>query len=191
MARESAVGRIRVEEGDLTGVQADAIVNASNTELWLGSGVAGAIRARGGPRIQEECDQHGPIPLGEVALTGGGSLPARHVIHAAAMELGGSVSEEVLRRVTRRALELAAERKFRSIAFPAVGTGVGGFPLARCAEIMIEEVERHLQGETSIEDVRFVLFGEPAFRVFEQIHDQSRIAQPIRALRGARGARSE
>src|SRR5262245_22565116 len=96
--------RIRIEEGDLSEAQVDAIVNAANTQLVLGSGVAGAIRARGGPSIQAECDQIGPIALGEVALTGAGSLAARHVIHAAAMEPGGAVSEASLRSVTRRAL---------------------------------------------------------------------------------------
>jgi O-acetyl-ADP-ribose deacetylase (regulator of RNase III) len=193
------VARIRIEEGDITEVQADAIVNAANTGLQLGSGVAGAIRSRGGARIQEECDRHGPIPLGDVALTSGGELRARHVIHAAAMELGGSVSEASLRSVTRRSLELAEARGFRSIAFPAIGTGVGGFPMARCAEIMIEEVQRHLRGpeaavgaagaastSTQLDEVRFVLFGEPAFRVFEQVHDQARIAAQLDALRRAR-----
>jgi O-acetyl-ADP-ribose deacetylase (regulator of RNase III) len=180
------VARIRIEEGDLTEVQADAIVNAANTQLQLGSGVAGAIRAKGGSQIQEECDRHGPIPLGEVALTSGGSLPARHVIHAAAMELGGTVSEAALRSVTRRSLELATARGFRSIAFPAIGTGVGAFPLTRCAEIMMEEVQNHLRELTCVEEVRFVLFGEPALRVFEQVHDQARIQAQLQLLRSAR-----
>jgi O-acetyl-ADP-ribose deacetylase (regulator of RNase III) len=185
------MGRIRIEEGDLTEVQADAIVNAANTDLLLGSGVAGAIRAKGGPGIQEECDRLGPIPLGEVALTGAGALPARHVIHAAAMELGGSVTEEALRSVTRRSLELAVQQGFHTIAFPAIGTGVGGLSLPRCAEIMLAEIERQLCEPSSfgLEEVRLVLFGEPALRVFEQTLDRSRIERQLGRLREARGGR--
>jgi O-acetyl-ADP-ribose deacetylase len=183
------VARIRIEEGDLTSARVDAIVNAANTQLLLGSGVAGAVRARGGPSIQEECDRHGPVKLGEVALTGAGGLEARHVIHAAAMELGGSASEEAVRGATRRALELASEQGFHSIAFPALGTGAGGFPLGRCAEVMLEEVQDHLRGGTSLEEIHFVLYGEPALRVFEGVHDKARIEAQLKMLRQARAER--
>ena len=169
------MGRIRVVEGDITGAEVDVIVNAANTDLKLGSGVAAAIRERGGPAIQQECDRLGPIPLGEVALTGAGELPARYVIHAASMELGGQTAEEALRMTTRRALEVACEQELRSIAFPAIGTGVGGLSVQRCAEIMLAEVREHLAQKTSIEEVHFVLFGEPAYRMFEQVQDAERI----------------
>jgi O-acetyl-ADP-ribose deacetylase (regulator of RNase III) len=178
------MARIRIEEGDLTAQEVDAVVNAANTQLKLGSGVAGAIRERGGPSIQAQCDSHGPIALGEAAVTGAGDLPARHVIHAAAMEPGGAPSEESIRSSTRRSLELAEERGLRTIAFPAIGTGVGGFAMQRCAEVMLEEVHAHLAGGSALEEVRFVLFGEPAYRVFEQVSDARRIAAGLERLAG-------
>jgi O-acetyl-ADP-ribose deacetylase (regulator of RNase III) len=177
------MGRILLSEGDLTAAAVDAIVNAANTQLVLGAGVAGAIRQSGGPSIQAACDAHGPVPLGGAALTTAGALPARFVIHAAAMEPGGRVSEASLRAATRASLEIARREKLRSIAFPAVGTGVGGFPLQRCAEVMLEEVRAHLAGETSLDEVRFVLFGEPAYRVFEQVNDAERVRAGLARLR--------
>jgi O-acetyl-ADP-ribose deacetylase (regulator of RNase III) len=171
----SAMSRILLSEGDITALAVDAIVNAANTDLRLGLGVAGAIRERGGPAIQAECDAHGPIALGAAALTAGGELPSGHVIHAAVLALGTGVSEPVIRAATRASLELARAHGFRSIAFPALGTGVGGFPLQRCAEIMLEETRAHLAGETTLETVQFVLFGEPAYRVFEMVNDAERV----------------
>ena len=177
------MARILVQEGDLALADADAIVNAANTRLVLGAGVAGAIRARGGPGIQAECDRHGPVALGGAALTGAGDLPARFVIHAAGMEPGGSVDEESLRACTRASLEIAERERLASIAFPAIGTGVGGFPLQRCAEVMLEEVRNHLDGGGSrLEEVRFVLFGEPAFRVFEQANDAEKVRLQMEKL---------
>jgi O-acetyl-ADP-ribose deacetylase len=169
------MGRILLSEGDITALAVDAIVNAANTDLLLGSGVAGAIREHGGPAIQVECDAKGPISLGAAALTGAGGLAARHVIHAAAMELGSGVSEASLRAATRASLELARAHALRSIAFPAIGTGVGGFPVQRCAEIMLEEARAHLAGTTTLEQVHFVLFGEPTYRVFELVNDAERV----------------
>ena len=175
--------KIRVVEGDLTEQAVDAIVNAANTDLKLGAGVAGAIRQRGGPTIQEKCDEIGPIPLGEAALTAAGELPARYVVHAATMELRGRTDPEALRSATRRSLEQARERGLRSIAFPALGTGVGGFSMQRCAEIMLEEVHHHADEGTTLEEVRFVLLGEPAYRVFEQVVDAERIRKQLERLR--------
>ncbi len=174
--------RIRAEEGDLTRLEIDAIVNAANTRLLLGSGVAGAIREGGGPEIQRECDAHGPVPLGGAALTTAGDLPARCVIHAAGMEPGRAPTEQSLRDCTRETLELARRRGLRSIAFPAIGTGVGGFSMQRCAEIMVEEAQQHAAVETSLEEIRFVLYGEPAYRVFEQVLDASRILAQMEKL---------
>ncbi len=176
------MARVEIREGDLTEMAVDAIVNAANTELVLGSGVAGAIRAKGGPEIQRECDRHGPVPIGGAALTGAGSLPARYVIHAAGMRPGGAVDEGSLRACTRSALELAAARDLHSLAFPAIGTGVGGFSVQRCAEVMLEEVRRFLEAPSSLENVYFVLFGEPAYRVFEQVADREKIRRQLAKL---------
>lgn len=160
--------KIKVLRGDLTDQDADAIVNAANNDLRLGGGVAGAIRRKGGPAIQAECDRIGPIPLGEAAVTGGGNLRARWVIHAASMRLGEPTAEENLRLATRNSLLRAKEKGLRSIAFPAVGTGIAGFPMVRCAEVMLEEALAHLRGETSLEEVRFVLYDTPAYETFRQ-----------------------
>jgi len=160
--------RIEILEGDLTEMDTDAIVNAANNDLILGGGVAGAIRRKGGDSIQKECDAIGSIPIGGAALTGGGNLKARHVIHAASMEMGGRTTADALRRSTAHALRLASERGLKSIAFPAVGTGIAGFPLAECAKIMLRETCRHLAGETSIEKVCFVLYDGEARESFER-----------------------
>ncbi len=159
--------KIVLRQGDLTAAQVDAIVNAANNDLILGGGVAGAIRVKGGPSIQEECNRIGPVRVGEAAITGGGNLSAKHVIHAASMRLGGRTSEQDLREATRNSLRLAKENSLRSIAFPAIGTGIAGFPLGRCAEVMLAEVRAHLKGETSLERVEFVLYDRAALEVFE------------------------
>jgi O-acetyl-ADP-ribose deacetylase (regulator of RNase III) len=165
----SAKQNIRVVQGDLTEQAVDAIVNAANNDLQLGGGVAGAIRRKGGMTIQEECDQIGSIPLGEAAVTGAGNLKARFVIHAASMSLGRPTTEENLRLATRNSLLRAKEKGLRSIAFPAVGTGIAGFPMRRCAEVMLEEVMAHLAGPTSLESVRFVLYDAPAYQTFRDV----------------------
>ncbi|HEY9287164.1 MAG TPA: macro domain-containing protein [Candidatus Dormibacteraeota bacterium] len=159
---------IEVVEGDLTTQDVDAIVNAANNDLQLGGGVAGAIARAGGPEIQRECDRIGSIAVGDAAITGGGKLKAPHVIHAASMHLGGRTTAEALRRSTRRSLEIAREHKLRSMAFPAVGTGIARFPLEECARIMIEEVVTHARAGTSLTEVRFVLFGKEADTAFRQ-----------------------
>lgn len=176
-------GRIVLEEGDITDASVDAIVNAANSALMLGSGVAGAIRDKGGPRIQEECDAHGPIEVGDAALTCAGELPARFVIHAAGMSPGGQASEDSVRRSMRASLALAREQGCQSVAVPAIGAGVAGFSMQRCAEILIEEARAHLDGETSVDEVRFVLFGEPAYRIFEMVHDAAKVAAQMERLR--------
>jgi len=157
-----------VVEGDLTDETTDAIVNAANNDLILGGGVAGAIASRGGPEIQRECSAHGPIEVGDAAITHGGRLRAAWVIHAASMRLGGRTTADHLRGSTRRSLELAAEKSLRSIAFPAVGTGIAGFPLADCARIMLEEVVSQVKTGTSLQLVRFVLFSAEAEATFRR-----------------------
>jgi len=175
-------GRIVLQQGDISQQRVDAIVNAANSQLQLGAGVAGALRRRGGPTIQEECDRIGPIEVGEAAVTTAGALAARFVIHAATMEPGGRASEETVRSSMRASLECAKERGCRSIAVPALGAGIAGFPLQRCAEILIEEARCHLEGPTSLEEIRFVLFREPDYRVFEMVHDAARVAAQMERL---------
>lgn len=160
--------RVDVLQGDLTQQDVDAIVNAANNDLQLGGGVAGAIARAGGSEIQNECDRIGTIAVGDAAITGGGKLKARHVIHAASMHLGGRTTAEALRASTRRSLEIAREQKLHSIAFPAVGTGIARFPLDECARIMIEEVVAHARAGTSLTEVRFVLFGHEAEAAFRR-----------------------
>ena len=161
--------KVRISQGDITDRVLDAIVNAANNDLILGAGVAGAIRRKGGPEIQKECDRIGSIALGEAAVTTGGTLKAKLVIHAASMHLGGQTSEENLRASTRNALQRARERNVESIGFPAIGTGVAGFPLDRCAQVMLEEVRSHLNSETSVRLVEFVLFDRTALDVFQRV----------------------
>jgi O-acetyl-ADP-ribose deacetylase (regulator of RNase III) len=162
--------KVIFRQGDLTDAEVDAIVNAANNDLILGAGVAGAIRRKGGPSIQNECNRIGPIRRGEAALTSGGNLVAKHVIHAASMQLGGCTTECSLRDATRSSLDLADTKHFKSIAFPAIGTGIAGFPVARCAEIMLAEVRTHLSGLTALEKVEFVLFDQPTLKTFEKVY---------------------
>jgi O-acetyl-ADP-ribose deacetylase (regulator of RNase III) len=175
--------RIVLREGDITDEVVDAIVNAANTSLVLGAGVAGAIRAKGGPEIQAECDAIGPIALGDAAITGAGELNARYVIHAAGMPPGGSATESSVHSSVRKSLELASRHGCRSIAIPAIGAGIGGFPVQRCAEILLSEARNHLAGETTLQEVRFVLFGEPTYRIFEAANDASKIREQMERLR--------
>lgn len=153
--------------GDLVEQEVDAIVNAANNDLVLGAGVAGAIRRRGGPSIQRECDEHGAIRVGEAAITGGGQLPARHVIHAASMSLGGRTTRASLTSSMESAFRLARENGVKTIAIPAVGTGIAGFPMDECAGAMAESLRSAQQRGWEPEEVRFVLFGDDAKRAFE------------------------
>jgi O-acetyl-ADP-ribose deacetylase len=176
------VGRIVIQQGDITEMDVDAIVNAANNDLKLGAGVAGAIHRKGGDAIQEECDAIGSIPVGYAAMTGGGNLKARHVLHAASMGLGGiRTTAKSLKTSAGHCLRLACEHKFKSIAFPAIGTGVSGFPMEECAQIMLQEAAQHLRGTTSIETVYFVLFDGAAKDVFEQTWQKLRKTAPSEA----------
>lgn len=131
---------IKIAQGDLTEFTGDAIVNAANNYLQLGAGVAGAIRRKGGPQIQEECDRIGKIKVGEAAVTGAGNLPVRYILHAAV--LGDQPATlETVRQATRSALLLAQAKGIETLAFPLLGTGVGGLPIEAVAKVMLEEIK--------------------------------------------------
>lgn len=161
--------RIILLQGDITTEESDAIVNAANTDLILGAGVAGAIAARGGPVIQQECTDHGPVELGGAALTRGGNLPAKFVIHAAAMHLGGNPSEDSIRRSTINSLRIAYQEKMTTISFPALGTGIGGFGMEDAALIMLSATIGFLEVNEYPENVRFVLFDETGLSIFKRV----------------------
>jgi O-acetyl-ADP-ribose deacetylase (regulator of RNase III) len=169
---KSLAERILIQQGDITEMEVDGIVNAANNDLILGAGVAGAILRKGGDAVQKECNDIGSIPVGYAAITGGGKLKARYVIHAASMGLGDMrTTAKSLRTSTAHSLRLAAERKLKNIAFPAVGTGVSGFPMDECAQIMLNEAIQHLQGSTSLETIYFVLFDSRAYNTFRLAWD--------------------
>jgi O-acetyl-ADP-ribose deacetylase len=173
--------KIVIEQGDLTEMATDAIVNAANNDLKLGGGVAGAIRRKGGEEIQQECDAIGSIPLGYAAITGGGKLKARFVIHAASMQLGGRTTAAALRNSIAHSLRIAAERGLKTIAFPAVGTGIAGFSMEECASIMLEEAAHHLKAEPSVEKIYFVLFDDRACDVFTRAWKKLQMGTPASA----------
>ena len=158
---------VEVLEGDITTLEVDAIANAANTDLAHGGGVAGAISRAGGPEVQRESDARAPIGLGEAVETTAGDMPARWVIHAATMRLGGPTSEEVIRRATASTLQLADRLGARSLALVAFGTGVGGFPVEDAARVEVEEVRRHLDEGSELERVVFAVRGEAARAAFD------------------------
>jgi O-acetyl-ADP-ribose deacetylase (regulator of RNase III) len=161
------VATVEVLDTDITKLEVDAIANAANTDLAHGGGVAGAISRAGGPEVQRESDAKAPIGLGEAVETTAGEMPARWVVHAATMELGGPTSEAIIRRATASTLRLADELGARSLALVAFGTGVGRFPLADAARVEVEEVRHHLDGDSRLERVVFAVHGEEARAAFE------------------------
>jgi O-acetyl-ADP-ribose deacetylase (regulator of RNase III) len=159
---------MRMFRGDITTVEADAIVNSANNDLVLGGGVSGAIRRVAGQAVQDECAAIGTVPLGTAVVTTGGNLKAPWIIHAAVNPLGLWADAKSVRNATRAALVKAEEKGLRRLAFPAIGTGAGALPVERCADILIEEVTKHCSGETKIEEVLFVLYDEKPFAIFEE-----------------------
>lgn len=153
-------------DGDITEMQTDAIVNAANAQLVLGGGVAGAIRRKGGPTIQEECNKKGPTFVGGAVMTTGGNLKAKYVIHAVGPRMGEGNEDEKLRNATLNSLKLADENNLKSISFPAISAGIFGFPIARCAEIMLKTTIDYLKGQTGLEKVVFCLYGRDSYEVF-------------------------
>jgi O-acetyl-ADP-ribose deacetylase (regulator of RNase III) len=160
--------QLELVEGDITDLEVDAIVNAANEQLQLGTGVAGAIRKKGGPSIQEECNRIGSTPVGTAVMTGAGNLKARQVIHAVGPMMGDGEEDKKLAAAVRAALALADRRGMKSIALPAISTGNFGFPIDRAARIMLTEIHRFLQGGTKLERVVIALHGDEAFNVFKR-----------------------
>jgi len=156
-------------KGDITEVKADAIVNAANSRLKMGGGVAGAILRKGGKSIQEECDRIGHCPVGGAVITGAGRLKARYVIHAVGPRMGEGDEDRKLWNATLNSLKLADKYNVKSIAFPAISTGIFGFPKDRCAEIMLKCVKEYLSsGRTGIERVIFCLYDDETYRIFDE-----------------------
>ena len=152
--------------GDITEMDTDAIVNAANARLILGGGVAGAIRTKGGPTIQEECNKQGPTFVGGAVITTAGNLKAKHVIHAVGPRMGEGNEDQKLKNATLNSLKCADENSLKSISFPAISTGIFGFPIERCAEIMLKTTIDYLKGQTGLEKVIFCLFGQDSYQVF-------------------------
>lgn len=159
--------KIELKKGDITEQDTDAIVNAANSSLVLGGGVAGAIRMKGGPSIQEECNRIGGAEVGGAAITTGGRLKARHVIHAVGPMSGEGGEEAKLKNATINSLRVADENGLKSISFPAVSTGIFGYPTDSCAEIMISASIQYLKGDTGLELIMFVLFTFDDYKIFE------------------------
>jgi O-acetyl-ADP-ribose deacetylase (regulator of RNase III) len=158
--------KIKVVQDDITDQEVDAIVNAANNHLWMGAGVAGAIRRKGGKEIEDEAMKKGPIPIGEAVVTSAGKLKAKYVIHAAVMGQDLTTNEEYIKNATLDSLKRAEELKIKSIAFPAFGTGVGGFPIDRCAQIMLDQVKDFSNNTKYLKEVLFVLFDKESYDVW-------------------------
>jgi O-acetyl-ADP-ribose deacetylase (regulator of RNase III) len=167
------MAKITLRRGDITRENTDAVVNAANNSLWMGGGVAGAIKRIGGREIEEEALKKGPIPVGEAVVTGAGKLSCRYVIHAAVMGPDLVTDEEKIRAATKNSLLRAEELGLKGIAFPALGTGVGHFHYSKAAQVMVQEVHEHLAGKSSLEEVVFVLYDREAYRAFERVMAES------------------
>ncbi len=156
---------LSVVEGDITRLEVDAIANAANDRLWMGSGVAGAIKRAGGAEIEREAVAKGPIAVGDAVATRAGRLRARYIIHGTVMGQDLRTSADLIRRTTIRCLEVADELGCTSIALPAFGTGVGGFPVDECARIMVAAARSHRP--RSLRRIVFAVFGPQAAAAFK------------------------
>jgi O-acetyl-ADP-ribose deacetylase (regulator of RNase III) len=159
---------LELTQGDITDLDTDAIVNAANTALQLGGGVAGAIRRKGGPKIQEECNRIGGTHVGGAVITTGGNLKAKYVIHAVGPRSGEEHEDEKLKDATLNSLILADKNNLKSIAFPAISTGIFGFPKDRCATIMLSTTIAYLEGPTKLEKVVYCLYDQNTFEIFKR-----------------------
>ena len=168
---------VRTIQADITETDCEALVNPANSDLILGGGVAGAIRKKGGPSIQEECSEIGHCPVGEAVITLAGDLKANYVIHAVGPRLGEGEEDTKLRNATLNSLKVAEEKKISSIAFPAISTGIFGFPIDRCANIMLEVVHGFLENELiKLMRVDFVLFDQKALETFIETAKKEKLA---------------
>jgi O-acetyl-ADP-ribose deacetylase (regulator of RNase III) len=158
--------KIKLVQGDITDQEVDAIVNAANNHLWMGAGVAGAIKRKGGEEIEEEAMKKGPIPIGEAVVTKAVKLKAKYVIHAAVMGQDLTTNEEYIKNATLNSLKKAEELKIKSIAFPAFGTGVGGFPIDICAQIMLDQVRDFSKKSKYLKEILFVLFDKKSYETW-------------------------
>ena len=164
---------IELVQRDITTMEVDAIVNAANSKLKHGGGVAGAISRKGGPTIQEESNVWikawgGEVTVGSCAITSGGNLPARYVIHAVGPRMGEGNEDEKLKKATLSALNIADQHNLKSIAFPAISTGIFGYPMDRCAKVMLVTLVEYLTKVTGLEKVAFCLFDEDALNIFSE-----------------------
>ncbi len=161
---------ITIMQGDITEIKADALVNAANNHLWMGGGVAGAIKRKGGKIIETEAMRNGPIPIGEAVITTAGNLKAKFVIHAAGMGTDLRTDETKIQNATLNALKRAHEVRIGSVAFPSIGTGVGGFPITKAARIMINTTLDFFKNikETELKEIIFVLFDSNTFDAFSE-----------------------
>lgn len=175
MKNEVKIGEteIVVKIGDLTEEEADALVNAANNELWMGGGVAGALRRKGGKVVEEEAVSQGPISIGEAVATSAGSLRAKYVIHGAVMGMDFKTDANKIRRATLNTLKRAEELKLKTVAFPAFGTGVGRFPAEEAAKAMFEGVKEHLRSiKSTLGTISFVLFNDETYEAFRKIANE-------------------
>lgn len=159
---------LELVQGDITEQDTDAIVNAANAALQMGGGVAGAIRRRGGPKIQEECNKIGGTFVGGAVITTGGNLKARFVIHAVGPRWGEGNEDEKLKNATLNSLRVADQNNLNSISFPAISTGIFGFPMERASEIMLKTTIEYLKGKTGLKKVVFVLYDTDSFNTFSE-----------------------
>lgn len=163
---------IKLIEGDITDIECDAVVNAANNRLWMGGGVAGAIKRKGGVEIEKEAVAKGPIEIGEAIHTTAGALKAKYVIHAAVMGDDRKTDADKIYRATKSSLLLAEKLGLRSIAFPALGTGVGAFPYKESAKSMMKAVEEVAPFLKNLREVVFVLWGREAYDSFKEVLEQ-------------------
>ena len=164
--------KIRIVEGNIALLDVEAVVNAANKFLKLGGGVAGAIRTYGGPLIQEECDRLAPIDVGQAVITSGGNLKAKYVIHAVGPVNGEGNEEAKLASATLSSLRIAKEKKIKDIAFPAISTGIFGFPVEKCSEIMLQAAMDFLRKSDFPKEILFCLYGQEAYSVFLKTLDK-------------------
>jgi O-acetyl-ADP-ribose deacetylase (regulator of RNase III) len=165
-------GELEILQGDITEQTTEAIVNAANNSLILGAGVADAIARKGGPKIQEECNRHGPIEVGQAAITGAGNLPCKWVIHAAGMTLGSGVTASSLEDCARASLKICRERGISSVASPAIGAGIGRLDATTCAQTMLHVAREHLEQYDIPKKIVFVLWDRPTTETFEKVWEQ-------------------